>query len=221
MNKKGFTLVEMIIVVAIIVLLSSSALISSFVMREQLEFRSGYNSLEGIISEARNMALSGESFPDDSDYDGDGLFGDEGDYILPNGYILQITDDGLNVTAYLYADLFDSVVDELDDNDQLIKMVELPENIRLKVDARSKSGGTIGDFTPFRDNITFMYKTPDATFSVVDTGLSTLQIMSLQLKVEQTEEDDVEDIKRSRYIFLHYLYGIPELLNEPFFESEG
>ncbi len=214
MKNKGFTLVEMLIVVSIIIFLSSSALFSSFVMREQLQFRSGYNSLEGAISEARTFALSGESFPDTYDYDGDDLTGDD-DSILPNGYIIQLADDGVNVTVYLYADLFGSIVDQLDDTDQLIKMVELPENIRLTVDARSKSNNTIGDFT--RDNITFMYKTPDATFSVIDTSIASLQIMSLQLTLEQTEEDDENDIKRSKYLFLHYLYGIPELLNESFF----
>ena len=204
----------MLIVVAIIVFLSSSVLFSSFVMREQLEFRDGYNSLEGIISEARNMALSGESFPDTSDYDGDGLLGDD-DSILPNGYIVQVVDDGLNITVYLYADLFDSVVGTLDeDSDQLIKMVELPQNIRLIVDARSKSGDTIGGIPT--DNITFMYKTPDAAFSVIDTA--SFKPMSLQLTLNQTDKDDENDIKRTKYLFLHYLYGIPELLSESYFE---
>lgn len=215
-RSKGFTLIEMIIVVSIIVFLSSSVLFSSFVMREQLRFRSGYNSLEGIISEARNLALSGESFPDTTDYDGDGLAGDE-DFILPNGYIIQVVDDGVNITLYLYADLFGSIVGQLDDDDQLIKTSEIPENIRLIVDARSKSNLTIGDFT--RDNITFMYSTPDATFSVVDTGIASLQIMSLQFQLNQTEEDDEEDIKRTKYLFLHYLYGIPELLSESYFQE--
>lgn len=215
MQNKGFTLVEILIVISIIVFLSSSALFSSFVMREQLQFRSGYNSLEGIISEARTMSLSGESYPDEYDYDGDGLSGED-DYILPNGYIVQLVDDGVNITAYLYADLFNSVIDSLDPDDQLLKKVELPENIRLKVNARSKSGGVVGGLDT--DNVTFMYKTPDATFSVIDTA--SVQILSLQLEIDQTAEDDETDIKRSKYIFLHYLYGIPELLNESFFEPD-
>jgi len=213
-GSKGFTLVEILVVVAIIVFLASSALISSFAMRGQLEFRSGYNIVEGLISEARNMALSGESFPDTSDYDQDGIF-EDADLILPNGYIVVITDEGPNVTAYLYADLFDSKVGQQDNKDKLIKMVELPANISLTVDARSKSGVIVSLLS--KSDITFMYKTPDATFSVIDAGI---EIMSLQLKLDQTETDEKDEsiILRTKYVFLHYLYGIPELLNESYFQ---
>lgn len=213
MQNKGFTLVEMLIVVAIIVFLSSSTLFSSYVMREQLQFRSGYNSLEGIISEARTMALSGESFPDKYDYDGDTLTGED-DYILPNGYIVQLVDEGPNIVAYLYADLFSSKIGSFDrEDDQKIKMIELPENIDLIVDARTKSGGVYGGLGI--DEVTFMYKTPDAAFSVIDTPDT--QPISLQLTLQQVGEDTDKTIKRSKFIFLHYLYGIPELLNESYF----
>lgn len=210
----GFTLVEILIVVAIVVFLGSSALFSSFAMRDQLAFRNGYNMLEGGISEARNFALSGESFPDTNDYDNDELMGDD-DLILPNGYILQVADDGINVTMYLYADLFGSVVGELDDDDQFIKMIELPENIRLTVEARTKNGDEVGGFP--RDNITVMYTTPDATFSVIDDGILSTETTSVQLTVEQTEEDDQEAVLREKHLFLHYLHGIPELLSESYF----
>jgi len=207
----------MLVVVAIIVLLSTTVFMSSFGSRNQLQFKKAYNLLEGVISDARNLALSGESFPDTSDYDGDGFIGDA-DLILPNGYIVQIADDGVNVTAYLYADLFSSKVGQLDEtNDKLIKTIELPENIRLAVDARSKAGNKIGDFP--RDNITFMYKTPDATFSVVDMGITSLQIMSLQFRLQQINKEDKNRILRTKYIFLHYLYGIPEILNDDFWKN--
>ncbi len=210
----GFTLVEILIVVAIIVFLGSSALFSSFAMRDQLAFRNGYNMLEGGFSEARNLALSGESFPDNNDYDNDGLTGED-DLILPNGYILQLADDGINVTMYMYADLFGSVIGKLDDKDQFIKMIELPENIRLIVNARKKNGNEIGDFP--RDNITIMYKTPDASFSVLDDVILSPKTTSIQLTLNQTEEDDEDSIRRTKYLFLHYLNGIPELLNESYF----
>ena len=211
---EGFTLVEILIVVSIIVFLGSSALFSSFAMRDQLAFRKGYNMLEGGFSEARNLALSGESYPDTNDYDNDGLTGED-DLILPNGYIMQITDDGMNVTMYMYADLFGSVVDELDDDDQFIKMVELPENIRLIVDARTKSGDEIGDFPS--DNITIIYKTPDALFSVLDDGILGASTTSVQLTLNQTEEEDEDTVLRKKHLFLHYLHGIPELLNGSYF----
>ena len=216
MKNKGFTLVEMLIVVAIIVFLGSSALFSSMIMRTQLEFKKGYSDLKGIISEARTLALSGEAFPDEYDFDGDGLTGEDGDYILPNGYIVQVVDDGVNIIAYLYADLMNSVVDSLDDADKLIKTVKIPENIRLNISARSKSGAAIGGLDT--DKINFIYKTPDAVFSVIDTA--SVQDMSVELKIDQVDEEDVDKIKRTKYIFLHYLYGIPELLNESYFEAE-
>lgn len=210
----GFTLVEILIVVAIIVFLGSSALFSSFAMRDQLAFRNGYNMLEGGFSEARNLALSGESFPDNDDYDNDGLTGED-DLILPNGYILQLTDDGINVTMYMYADLFGSDIGKLDDKDQFIKMIELPENIRLIVNARKKNGDEIGYFPS--DNITIMYKTPDASFSVLDDVILSPKTTSIQLTLNQTEEDDEDSIRRTKHLFLHYLNGIPELLNESYF----
>jgi len=202
--------VEMLIVVAIIIFLASAGLISSFAMRDQIRFRGGYNSLKGIIGEARSMALSGQSFPDTSDYDGDGVW-NEDDLILPNGYIVQLFDDGLNIVVLIYADLFGSALGELDPpNDQRIKMIEIPANIRLTVEAINKSGGVI-DLTD-TGNITFMYKTPDAAFSVINNP--EVQIMSLNLKLDQTDENYEESIKRTKYIFLHYLYGIPELLDK-------
>ncbi|MBD3156857.1 prepilin-type N-terminal cleavage/methylation domain-containing protein [Candidatus Peregrinibacteria bacterium] len=213
-HTAGFTLVEILIVVAIIVFLGSSALFSSFAMRDQLAFRNGYNMLEGGVSEARNLALSGDAFPDMNDYDNDELIGDA-DLILPNGYIMQVTDDGVNITMYLYADLFGSVVGELDDDDQFIKIIELPENVRLTVDARTKSGDEVGGFP--RDNITVMYTTPDATFSVLDDGILGASTTSVQLKLEQTEEDDEDNVLRKKHLFLHYLHGIPELLSESYF----
>jgi len=213
---KGFTLVEIIIVVAIIVFLSTTVLISSVGMREQLEFKNGYNLIEGVVSDARNMALSGESYCDTSDYDNDGIIGEQ-DKILPNGYIVQVADDGVNVNISLYADLFNSKVGELDAGDKLIKMIDLPESVRLEVNAKSKSGGKISDFP--KNNITFMYNTPDATFSVVDKSITSIQIMSLQLKLWQTDKDDTSKIKRTKYIFLHYLYGIPEIFNEDFWKN--
>lgn len=198
----------MLIVIAIIVFLASTALISSFAMRDQLEFRSGYGALKGIIGEARNMALSGQAFPDISDYDGDEIW-DEEDLIIPNGYIVQISDDGVNIVVLIYADLFGSALGTFDGNDQLIKMIEIPRNLSLTVEALTKSGDDI--ILSETGGITLFYKTPDAAFSVID--IPEAQTMSLNFKIEQIEEGE-STVKRTKYVFLHYLYGIPELLDK-------
>ncbi len=209
--QKGVTLIELILVIAIISIITVFAVFSGTTLGEQVRFASAYRSVEGMLSEARNRSLSGESYPDYSDYDGDGLSEAQGDLILPYGYIVNFhTDaDGI-ITVSLYADLLriESIAGQLEtDADDLIKTITLPDDIEFDLTAQDKFGvaETISDPNDF----SVLYKTPDAAFELIDYNPTTLQI-------EIKQVNDSGELKRSKYLFLHYLYGIPEVLSDPF-----
>lgn len=210
-NQKGITLVELIIVVAIISIISAFAVFSASTLGEQVRFASAYRNAESFFSEARNRSLSGESYVDSDDYDDDES---NTDLILPNGYIVNFNTDAEGiVTISMYTDLFinESIAGQLDtDADKFIKNIVLPDDIRISLIAKDKFGGdeTIND----PDNFSVLYKTPDAAFEVINHDP-----ISIQIEVKQVEEDG--ETIRERYLFLHHLYGIPEILSEPHLTS--
>lgn len=200
---KAFTLIEMLVVVAIIGIIASIAVGTSRSLREQAVFSSNYHNIEGLIAEARNRSLTGESYEDTSDYDADGSMTD---FILPNSYIINfLTVDGVT-TVSLYADLFDSNIGQLDIDDFFLESFELDDSIRLELDSRRSTGGSAiineSDFS-------ILYATPDADFELVNEPNT-----SLEIKIYQVNNDD-EEI-RAKYLFMHYLFGIPEVLNESY-----
>lgn len=208
--QKGITLVELILVVAIISIISAFAVFSGTTLAEQVRFASAYRNIEAILSEARNRSLSGESYPDYSDYDGDELFDTDGDLILPYGYIVNFkTDaDGI-VSASLYADLLrnESISGQLDiGDDAFIKTITLTDDIEFDLTAEDKFGGAVAISDP--DDFSVLYRTPDSAFELIGYNPTTLQITVIQV-------NDADEIKRERYIMLHHLFGIPEVLTEP------
>lgn len=207
-TKKAFTLVEMLIVVAIIAIIAAGSIMTSRSFRDQVLFASNFQNVEGLISEARNRSLTGESFEDTNDYDGDGL---TSDLILPNGYIVRLqTIDDL-VTVSLWADLFDSNVGQFDElDDYLLKSYVLDDSIRIETFTKRKTGGS-ASIDPL--DFTFIYTTPEADFELINEPDT-----SLELKISQLGSDG-EEI-RSKYIFMHYLFGIPELLNESYINPD-
>jgi prepilin-type N-terminal cleavage/methylation domain-containing protein len=206
--QKGVTLIELILVIAIISIITVFAVFSGTTLGEQVRFASAYRNVEGILSEARNRALSGESYVDEDFYDDDDS---NTDLILPNGYIVNFNTDGEGIIKVsLYADRFlnESIAGQLDtDADTLIKTITLPDDIEFDLTAQDKFGGaeTISDPNDF----SVLYKTPDAAFELIDYNPTILQI-------EIKQVNDSGELKRNKYLFLHYLYGIPEVLSDPF-----
>lgn len=202
-TKKAFTLVEMLLVVAIIGIIAAGAIMTSAGFRDQVVFVSSYRNVEGLIAEARNRSLTGESFIDTGDYDGDDSFDD---LILPNGYIVHFSTVDDITTVSLYADLFDSDIGQLDANDFFLKSYTLDDSVRISIDAERKTGGlTSIDPTDF----SIMYNTPDAGFKLIGEVNTSLEIKIYQV---DNEEDEI----RAKYIFMHYLFGIPEVLNSSY-----
>lgn len=210
-NKKGFTLVEMIIVVAIIAIVSAGVVFSGYGMRAQREFENEYNKVIAIIQQARSMALSGQSYPDFADYSGDGDFDN---LILPHGYIVKIYAEEKEagsgeetIFVELWADLYGTKLEEIDEDDILINRIELQRITGF-------------DFTPVRngenrekeppDSITLLYKTMDAKFSLPQ-----------YLPTTSVEFIFIGEEGRTRYVYLHHLTGIPEPSRESRLQEDG
>lgn len=205
---KAFTLVEMLLVVAIIGIIAAGAIITSQGFRNQVVFVSNYQSIEGLFSEARSRSLTGESYSDTNDYDGDGI---TTDLILPYGYIVNFAEIDDVITVSLHADVYTSDgIGELDTNDVKLKSIKLDDSVRLSTVTKRNTGGTLTiDDTDF----SILYKTPDADFEVFSTDVGG-DVSSLQVKLFQVDNDDEE--VRAKYLFMHFLFGIPEVLNETY-----
>lgn len=210
----GFTLVEMIIVIAIILVLSAGVFGSSYLFKDQAAFKLNYERVLSLLHDARNMALSSQSYPDTNDYDKDGLFYEpDGDMILPNGYIVHFDLTSDKPVVSLYADLFDSVVNELDpENDMLLKQHELDENIIISAQGFTQANNAAA-LPNAGEDFSVIYTTPDAEFFVLDMSGKT----TLQLKISQTGRDGNE--ARKKFIFMQYLFGTPELMDAPYISS--
>ena len=117
-TNKGYTLVEMIIVVTIIMFLVTAIAINNNLMRDQVQFSKAFHEVQSVLQYGRNIALSGQAYPDTNDHDKDLLtFDPDGDMVLPNGYIIRLYVDKNAkdpIEVGLYADLFDSNLDQLD-----------------------------------------------------------------------------------------------------------
>ena len=205
---KAFTLVEMLLVVAIIGIISAGAIVTSAGFRSQVVFVSNYQSVEGLISEARSRSLTGESYEDTSDFDNDGI---TDDLILPYGYIVNFAQvDGI-IAVSLYADVYNSnSIGELDINDVKLKSIELDDSLRLATLTKRNTGGSL---TIVDSDFSIIYKTPDADFEVFSSDVGG-DVSSLQIKLSQVNNDDEE--VRAKYFFMHFLFGIPEVLNKEY-----
>lgn len=209
--NKGYSLIQLIIVIGIIGILAVMAFTNSGLFREQLEFQIAYQNVSGMIKDARNLALSGQSYPDYTDHDDDGLNHFNNDEILPFGYIITMDTSVSPITVSLYADLFAEVPGELNIDatdtyqDPLIKQSELPDTIAIEHLGELKSGDTV--YT--NDPILLEYLTPNAAFSIIGHSNTSIQFDVQQINGGTTP-------KRQKYIYLNFFNGLPEVLDDEF-----
>ncbi|MBU1446636.1 prepilin-type N-terminal cleavage/methylation domain-containing protein [Patescibacteria group bacterium] len=208
-KQKAFTLVEVMVVVGIIMIIATMSFGSSYVMKYQIEFRNASQSVSAMLSNARNMALSGQSYIDTGDFDQDGSIDDQ---VLPNGYIVNIGADTIPVTIELYADLqVVNGINTLDGSDVLIESIDLPEDIFVSFLATN----TVGDSVTLdpSETVSFLYSTPNADFSIIDDA-NTIPDISVQVQLSQ--QDNEGDVMRDQYIYMNYMYGTPEVMNDSY-----
>ena len=214
--SKGFTMVELLIVVGIIVVLFGGIMISSYIFRNQLSFSTAVNSLKSIADEAKNSALSTLSYPEGSlDIDGDGRTcaesidpkSPECDKILPNGYILSFDSSGDTVKVSLYADLMSSKVNVLDtENDILIRSMELSEDVDISAQS-SSSAGTVSDLS---DIFSVIYTSGNTEFYVLgETPEDEATKDSFQIHL--TQFDSQGTVTRDKYIYIQNLNNTAQI----------
>jgi len=66
--KKGYTIIELLVVLAVIVLIFSIGLGSLLTSQRQVLFLSSYESVVQIVRDARSLALAGKAMPDYADF---------------------------------------------------------------------------------------------------------------------------------------------------------
>ena len=207
---KAFTLVELMVVVGIIMVVVTMSFGSSYVMKDQIEFRNATQSVAGMLRDARNLALSGQSYVDLHDFDQD-TFND--DQVLPNGYIVNIDASTASgpVTIELYADLNGGLgMNAFDGDDVFIESMDLPVDVSVVFMATDKNGDATILTSP--NNVFLIYTTPDAQFNVIDNSMTSVQVQLMQ-------NDNQGDIMRDTYIYMNYMYGTPEVMNDAYIGS--
>lgn len=105
-NRKAYTLIELIIVLAITVLLFGIGIGGLITGQRQLTFRSNHERTLQIVRDARSLALNGKAFNDYTDYNRNG---DHDDLITPAN--IGIHFDKTAGTITMFADLHKSQFD--------------------------------------------------------------------------------------------------------------
>jgi len=149
MHNKGFTLIEIMLVVAIMAILATMAGISTTKTVSKMQFQGTFNNVEQIFHDARSLALSGKQIKDCTDIDGDN---DTVEDIVAAGYGVNIDASKGTLTLFSDAHTFDVGVYEDPGEgcgDSIEKTLELP------------NGYIIGASPDKKD---FVYAPPNAVY---------------------------------------------------------
>lgn len=118
--RKGFTLVELIIVVAVFIILGTAAMQSTLASQRQFRFNTTYNIMMTMMRKARDLSVSNSTVPDTTDFDKDGQYDTDGDRVLPLGYGAMIVPGILPTQDHkitLYTDMPGSTKQQFDASD--------------------------------------------------------------------------------------------------------
>lgn len=208
--KPGFTLIELIMVVALMVILvvaSAQSIISS---TNQFRFQNANEQILNLLREARSLAISGKAQLDYTDFDKDELddqpVNGQVDYVTPAHYgvrFIHDTEEDEPDKAILFIDnhsvpgegssegYYDPRTNSLEDYrrgyDIIVREVTLPDNMRLSLE----NGGI--------DTIFYSPLLADISFSplVLDNFFN--------LGISQSGS-----VNRERCYVIHKISGIPE-----------
>jgi prepilin-type N-terminal cleavage/methylation domain-containing protein len=218
-GQPGFTLIEVMIVLAIIVIMAGIALASMVRSQSQQLFNNQFDQINSLIGNARSLAITGKGQLDytDADHDHcnqDGAIAPDGtctapDYVTPANYGVNFNTTG-SQNVVLFADLnppstgasgakgrYDSGSSYSTGDDlKLGNIINLGNDYCIKLEDSTGASVTDGSilFSPNYADISF------DKFSV--TGTSPFLIIRLH---------DKTPVKRCKQIRIHKLAGIPEV----------
>lgn len=180
--KKGFTLIEMLLVVSIMLILTLIIVPIYQESRNQLALQRAANKLAQDIRRAEQMAMStkecdicGGIIPSG----GYGIYLATTTWPNPEGY-----------TAYFYADTSSVAQERYDSGDQIIETISLEKEVRIK---------TVEDtlFVPNRKKFSVNFKSPDPVINLMrwDPGAEQQLIgdllITLSLKEDATKTKSI------------------------------
>lgn len=187
-NKKGFTLMELLLVSAIMIFLAIVALSSLMKSQDQFRFKSVVNNTADVLRTVRNYALSNKPAPTAS---------------APQ-YVAKI--DSLTNTVQIFGDNNKSWDFDQPSNppqptdDYLFKTYTIPANSGKYTLMKNKY-----DISSTQPNLTLIYQPTTANFSILEQYFSDRYAV---IKIT-----DSVDENRFTYIVLFKESGNPEVLN--------
>ncbi len=215
MAKSGFTLIELMIVVAIVVIMTAITLGSLNRAQEQQVFNNNFEKLFSLINTARSLAISGKGQLDYTDFDNDGCKDAvtqncaAPDYVTPGNYGVYF-DTSASPNAVLFADIntpasepisghkgaYDHGTSHSAGNDLDLDSMSLPSGMTMEMeDSVPQTPTTSG-------SIFFAPNYADISFS--PPALDTVVAPFLILKLKQGDSF-------CKQIRIHRLAGIPEV----------
>lgn len=112
--KSGFTLIEIIIVMAIMTILFSMAASGMSNSRSFFTFTNSYERVVQLVREARSDAVTGKAQMDYTDYNQNGIVPDAGnpDFVTPAGYGINFDTTEGSAKVTLFVDLHVGALDD-------------------------------------------------------------------------------------------------------------
>jgi prepilin-type N-terminal cleavage/methylation domain-containing protein len=211
-QKKGFTLLELIIVLAIIVIVVGVSFTSLIRSQAQQIFNNNFDKIVSLISNARSQAITGKGQLDFTDFDNDkcnhngamtGGSCTSPDYVTPAFYGVYLDTAGGAKNVSLFADInppltgatgqkgiYNAGTSYTTGDDLLMDSLILPNNLTLEVSgAAAYSTGSIF-FSPNYADVSFQTLVPNPLITI---------------KLRETNPP------RCRQVSIHKLAGVPEV----------
>lgn len=215
----GFTLVEVLVVLAIIGIMTTISLNSLIISNRQQLFLNQFEEIFGMMNSARSLAIAGKGELDYVDYDQDGCnytgaspCTNGADYVTPANYGVHFEEDGGIQKLKLFADM------------------QLPSSGASGAKLQYDDGGvyTTGDDLVLREvNIDERFEVNilfgDGTLTEVDPPVAIFYSpLYADIKFENVAVDaespffivrlqEIDGVQRCRQIKIHQLAGIPEV----------